>query len=101
MSNDIKISIEEVLELVSFTRDSEGRLRVLNVYGDVGNVFGSVEGDVEGDVGGDVGDVRGDVHGSVIGDVGGTVYGSVNKLRQKLKNSHRVPKGDIEAMKRR
>ena len=23
----------------------------------------------------------------------------VNKLRQKLKNSHRVPKGDIEAMK--
>jgi hypothetical protein len=25
----------------------------------------------------------------------------VNTLRQKLKNSHRVPKGDIEAMKRR
>jgi len=25
----------------------------------------------------------------------------VNKLRQKLENSHRAPKGDIEAMKRR
>ena len=25
----------------------------------------------------------------------------VNKLRQKLKNSHRVPKSDIEAVKRR
>ena len=43
MSNDIKISIEEVLELVNFTRDSEGRL-YSDVYGDVGNVFGSVEG---------------------------------------------------------
>ena len=49
MSNDIKISIEEVLELVNFTRDSEGRL-YSDVYGDVGNVFGSVEGDVEGTV---------------------------------------------------
>ena len=93
MSNDIKISIEEVLELVSFTRDSKGLLRVLNVlgsvigdvdgsvWGDVGSVWGDV-GTVWGDVGyvgGDVGDVGGDV-GDVYGDVGyvrGNVYGSV------------------------
>ena len=53
MSNDIKISIEEVLELVNFTRDSEGRLRISDVAGDVhGNVYGSVIGFVNGTVAG-------------------------------------------------
>ena len=65
MSNDIKISIEEVLELVTFTRNSKGLLRVLSVYGDV---RGTVRGNV-GTVRGDVGDVEGDV-GYVLGDVG-------------------------------
>ena len=67
MSNDMKISIEEVLELVTFTRDSEGRLRISDVKGDVlGYVVGNVYCDVHGNV-----------YGSVIGDVGGTVYGSI------------------------
>ena len=66
MSNDIKISIEEVLELVTFTRDSKGRLRICYV---VGNVRGTVRGNV-GDVLGNVGDVLGDV-GNVYGTVGG------------------------------
>ena len=81
MSNDIDISIEEVLELVTFTRDSKGRLRVVNVLGSViGDVDGSVWGDVGavwgdvGYVGGDVGEVYGDV-GDVIGEVNGTVAG--------------------------
>tara|TARA_R110002111_G_scaffold253679_1_gene318976 strand:- start:1169 stop:1441 length:273 start_codon:yes stop_codon:yes gene_type:complete len=70
MSNDIKISIDEVLELVTFTRDSEGRLRIVNV--------GDVDGDVVGKVGGSViGDIQGDVVGDVVGDVHGSVYGSV------------------------
>ena len=78
MSNDIKISIEEVLELVTFTRDSKGRLRICYVVGNVrgtvrGNV-GTVRGNV-GDVLGNVGDVLGDV-GNVYGDVG-NVYGSI------------------------
>ena len=79
MSNDIKISIEEVLELVNFTRDSKGRLRISNVHGDVlGNVgyvlgdVGYVGGDVKGSVLGGVGYVGGDVKGSVLG-----VYGTV------------------------
>ena len=63
MSNNIKVSIEEVLELVTFTRDSKGRLRVVNV-------LGSVIGDVDGSVWGDVGNVYGDV-----GNVKGTVAG--------------------------
>ena len=55
MSNDIKISIEEVLELVSFTRNSKGRLRIGSVHGDVsGNVIGNVDGDVLGYVSGTV-----------------------------------------------
>ena len=79
MSNDIKISIEEVLELVNFTRDSKGRLRIVNVLDDVGGyVWGDVEGNVHGNVGyvlGDVGYVGGNVNGSVIGFVNGTVAG--------------------------
>ena len=71
MSNDIEISIEEVLELVLFTRDSKGRLRIGNVVGDVG---GTVRGNV-GTVRGNVGDVLGNV-GDVLGDVG-NVYGTV------------------------
>jgi hypothetical protein len=83
MSKEIKISIEEVLELVTFTRNSEGRLRIVNVLGDVGgdvvgNVRGYVIGNVRGDVYGDVvGNVRGDVVGYVGGYVGGSVYGNV------------------------
>lgn len=47
MSNNIDISIKEVLELVTFTRDSKGRLRISDVFG---NVYGDVYGDVKGDV---------------------------------------------------
>ena len=83
MSNDIKISIEEVLELVNFTRDSKGRLRIGDVYGYVGGtVHDSVDGDVLGNVVGNVrgaviGDVMGSVHGNVKGSVIGFVYGTV------------------------
>ena len=72
MSNDIKISIEEVLELVNFTRDSEGRLRISDVYGTVIGDVGSVQGNVLGNVGnvyGNVGNVYGNV-GDVYGNVG-------------------------------
>ena len=68
MSNDIKISIEEVLELVNFTRDSEGRLRIVDVYGTVIGDAGSVLGNVLGNV---LGSVYGNVEGSVYGTVGG------------------------------
>jgi len=48
-------TLEEILKLVTFKRDSEGNLKVLNVEGNVGNVYGNVDGDVCGDVGGNVG----------------------------------------------
>jgi hypothetical protein len=70
-----KITLEQVLELVSFKKEPEGNWKVLTVYGDVN---GDVNGDVRGDVSGDVyGIVCGDVCGSVCGDVCGDVYGDV------------------------
>ena len=58
---------EEINELVTFGRDSDGKLQI----GDVkGSVWGSVEGSVEGNV-------YGNVEGSVKGDVWGDVEGNV------------------------
>ncbi len=75
-------TMEEVLELVSFKRDADGKLYISIVYGSVyGRVRGSVFGDV-GNVHGSVGNVGGSV-----GDVGGDVYGDVKgKVRGKVLN---------------
>ena len=60
-------TMKEVLELVSFRRDKDGKLYVRNVYGNLSNVYGSVVGDVGGSVGGSVGgDVRGKVFGKIL-----------------------------------
>ena len=46
-----EVTIKEVLELVQFTRDENGKLCVSNVVGNVeGNVWGSVGGNVKGSV---------------------------------------------------
>ncbi len=66
-----KPTIEEVLELVSFRRDEDGKLYVRNVYGNLSNVHGNVYGDVDGNVG-----------GSVLG----SVYGNVRYVRGKILN---------------
>ena len=64
-------TIEEVLELVSFDRDENGRLRIYNVLGDVrGNLYGGVRGNLYGSV-------HGSVRGNVGGDVEGKVYGII------------------------
>ena len=58
-----KPTIEEVLELVSFDRDQNGKLMVKEVYGDVNLVIGSV-GSVYGNasvVNGNVSIVNGNV----------------------------------------
>ena len=60
--------MEEILKLVSFSKDNKDQWCVKEVNGDVfGNVLGNVRGDVFGDV---VGDVLGDVLGSVGGSEG-------------------------------
>ena len=63
-------TMEEVLELVRFSRDDDGKLHVSNVYGDVLI-------SVHGDVGIVHGNVNLSVHGSVFGDVWGSVFGDV------------------------
>ena len=70
-------TIKEVLELVSFRRDDDGKLYVRNVYGDVGNVHGNVHGWIDGNVG----NVHGDVS-QVGGDIG-TVGGNVDMFEEK------------------
>lgn len=71
-----QITLKQVLELVSFKKELEGKWKVVTVYGDVnGDVRGAVSGDVYGSV---YGDVCGDVHGSVSGDVYGDVRGDVD-----------------------
>ena len=78
-----QITLEEALELVSFTQDEDGEWQVKDVYGYVhGDTYRGVFGNVGGDVGGSVsGDVRGKVWGSVCGnvvrDVGGSIGGNV------------------------
>jgi len=64
-------TIEEVLELVSFERDENDKLKVHKVHGDIFCVRGNII-NVEGDVSnawGDVYYVEGNVR-NVIGDVG-------------------------------
>ena len=71
-----KPTIEEVLELVSFERDENGKLRILSVLGHVrGNVLGNV-----------FGSVRGNVLGNVLGSVRGSVRGSVHNVSEKILN---------------
>ncbi len=54
-----KPTIEEVLKLVSFEGDENGKLQICDVFGDVGgNVLGDVYGDVRGNV---FGNVRGKI----------------------------------------
>lgn len=63
-------TMEEVLELVEFGRDDDGKLCVRNVKGNVeGSVWGSVFGDVDS--------VMGNVEGSVWGNVLGNIYGDI------------------------
>jgi uncharacterized protein YcfJ len=66
-------TLEEINKLVTFSRDEEGNLEVLDVnYSVTGTVYGDVEGSVIGTV---YGDVRGKVAGSVRGNVGGSFDG--------------------------
>ena len=60
-------TMEEVLELVSFYRDEDGKLRISDVYDNVrGNLRGSVDCNVWGNVWGDVwGEVKGKVLNSL------------------------------------
>jgi outer membrane lipoprotein SlyB len=86
-------TMEEVLELVSFRRDADGKLQISNVYGGVKSVHGNIYGDVHGNVHGSVGDVGGnvlgDVGGNVLGDVGGDVLCDVKgDVLGKVLNSH-------------
>ena len=70
-----EVTLEEVLELADFKRDSDGKLRITTVRD---NVWGDVEGDVEGNVEGSIlGSVLNSVLGDVLGDVWGTVKGDV------------------------
>lgn len=68
-------TMEEVLELVEFDRNSDGTLHIKKVFD---HVWGDVQGDVKGDVWGDVqGSVWGNVYGHIWGDVNGTVNGKI------------------------
>lgn len=70
-----QITLEEALQLVSFTKEGGVNWRVGMVHGDIdGNVDGNVCGNVDGSV---FGGVRGDVGGNVGGHVGGNIYGCV------------------------
>ena len=76
MSQD---QLDQLAELITFTVDNAGTLRVEDING---SVWGNVGGDVWGDVGGDVwesvkGSVKGDIGGDVWGDVGGDVGGNI------------------------
>lgn len=77
------ITLEEVLELVTFERDGDGELYVVGVRGNVwGNVEGNVRGSIVGSVSGDVdGNIGGHVGGTVGGDVKGNVYGTINRRK--------------------
>ncbi len=61
-------TMKEVLELVSFERDENGKLQICDVNGDV------------------LGDVNGDVYGEVGGDVLGNVFGNVRHVCGKILN---------------
>ena len=82
-----QITLEEVLEMVSFKKNAFGEWRLVNVNCNVnGNIHGDVDGTVCGDVDGSVlgniyygvaGDIRGDVDGDIYGNVLGTVKGDI------------------------
>lgn len=77
-----KPTIEEVLELVSFERDENGKLQICDIFGDVkGYVYGNVRY-----VSGSVHNVRGNVLGNVFGSVLGSVRGSVHNVSEKILN---------------
>jgi outer membrane lipoprotein SlyB len=96
--------MQEVLELVAFDRDKDGRLRVRMVYGNVcGSVIGNVWGDVQGCVKGDVwanvhGYVRGDVRGYVQGKISGRAWQYVETPKERAIRLIREGKGE-EAIK--
>ena len=76
-----KITLEQVLKLVSFMKNLNGDWKVLSVYHCVhGDVYGDVRGNVYGSVGDVVGNVRGNVFGIVSADVCGDVHGSVGTV---------------------
>ena len=73
------ITLEEVLQIVKFTRSPDGDLLVQDVLGSVwGDVQGSVRGSVSSvtHVRNHVGDVDGDVDGDVWGRMRGKVLGN-------------------------
>ena len=101
------ITLEEVLEVLQFERDADGKLRVITlvcdadliigdvgcIKGNVGDVLGTIERDVVGNVKGSVrGSVWGDVWDDVWGDVKGVSIGmrrQVRALHVELKERHR------------
>jgi len=97
-------TMEEVLDLVEFERNADGRLRVRNVYravwGDVqGAVYGAVYGDVWGDVVGHVkGNVKLDVWGNVQGKINGRKWQYVETPKERVIRLIREGKGE-EAIK--
>jgi len=97
-------TIKEVLELVTFERDANGTLYVLDVFGYVagsvlanvgGTVWGNVCGSVEGNIGGCVG---GDVEGEVKGEINGRKWQFVETTKEKAIRLIREGRGD-EAIK--
>ena len=79
-----QITLEEVLELVTFKQYPNNTWLICDVKGTItGDVIGSICGNVGGDVGGYItgsvfGDVCGDVGGIVGRSVGGKVWGTIN-----------------------
>lgn len=60
-----EVTVEEILELVDFGRDANGKLVMANIYSDVCNVFGNVE--------------------NICGDVG-KVFGNASLVKGKIKH---------------
>ena len=85
-------TMEEVLKLVEFDRNSDGSLLVRKVYG---NVWGDVCGDVVGNVKGDVWE---NVYGTVNGKIAGREWQFVETPKERAIRLIREGKGE-EAIK--
>jgi hypothetical protein len=79
-------TIQEILSVVTFNRDANGRLVINDVYGYVsGSVMGNVRGNVKGNIGGCVwGSVEGDVQGGVKGEISGCKWRYVETPKEKV-----------------
>jgi len=79
-------TIQEILAVVTFNRDANGRLVINDVFGYVsGSVLGNVCGNVKGNIGGCVwGSVGGDVQGGVKGTINGCKWKFVETPKEKV-----------------